>query len=103
MVITVVPQKTCSEVADTPRCVPKSELGSQRCECVDKYDCDVLSENCWRYTCINITTTARSVTSKRATYKVNTSEPYYCDSDATASSRKLARMENVLSEIAVIL
>ena len=91
MVITVVPQETFCEVADTPRCVPKSELGSQRCKCVDKYDCDVLSENCWRYTCINITTTARSVTSKRATYKVNTSEPYYCDSDSDCLVNKTCK------------
>jgi len=85
------PPETCCEVADTPRCVPKSELGSQRCECVDKYDCDVFSENCWRYTCINITTTARSVTSKRATYKVNTSEPYYCDSDSDCLVNKTCK------------
>ena len=85
------PPDTCCEVAETPRCVPKSELGSQRCECVDKYDCDVFSENCWRYTCINITTTARSVTLKRATYKVNTSDPYYCDSDSDCLVNKTCK------------
>ena len=85
------PPETCCEVADTPRCVPKSELGSQRCECMDKYDCDVFSENCWRYTCINITTTARSVTLKRARYEVNTSEPYYCDSDSDCLVNKTCK------------
>ena len=85
------PPETCCEVADTPRCVPKSELGRQRCECVDKYDCDVFSENCWRYTCINRTTIARSVTLKLASNKVNTSEPYYCDSDSDCLVNKTCK------------
>ena len=75
------PPETCCEVADTKRCVPKSELGRQRCECVDEYDCDVFSENCWRYTCIRKTTTARPVTRKPSTFRVKTLGPYFCDSD----------------------
>ena len=82
---------TCCEVADTPRCVPKSELGSQRCECVDKYDCfDTygVTYDCWRYTCIKKTTTARPVTRKPSTFRVKTLEPYYCDSDSDCVGSK---------------
>ena len=82
---------TCCEVADTPRCVPKSELGSQRCECVDKYDCfDTygVTYDCWRNTCIKKTTTARPVTRKPSTFRVKTLEPYYCDSDSDCVGSK---------------